>query len=75
MLDDVAIKYPGPRCVISKTKKSELMIRIEWINKFEAGKIINLAIDNIHLKDRSASNINKNEHPINVNVKLTYMSE
>lgn len=60
MTDDVALEYPGPRCIISESVDGDLKVRIELIKYFEHGKEFQLALDNIHLTDKSAEDINFN---------------
>lgn len=56
MIDPVALKYPGPRCIISENKDKLLNIRIEWINSFKADKNLKIPLDDIFIKDYDANN-------------------
>lgn len=48
---------------------------MEWLSYFKANNIISLSLDNIYLKDISSDTNNKNEHPINLDVRLVYNTE
>lgn len=73
MTDDLALDYPGPRCIITKGVNEELKIRIEYLKYFEHGKEFKIALDNIHLTDKTSQDIYFNEHPLSVKCILIIM--